>query len=113
MAAHAHDQLWAAGVAAHAPPPSKGLLFRLVCRQGLSGGQYPENRTLNGAEYETRLQEILTPGEMAKAEKVRGDRHQAPLKQWPGQGDGLPPQAIMQGALGLQGQQPAARKENA
>jgi hypothetical protein len=40
-------------------------------------------------------------------------RHQAPLKQWPGQGDGLPPQAIMQGALGLQGQQPAAHKEDA
>ena len=28
-AAHTHDQLWAAGAAAHAPPPSKGLLFRL------------------------------------------------------------------------------------
>jgi hypothetical protein len=47
------------------------------------------------------LQEILTPGEMANGEEVWGDGHQAPLKQWPGQGDGLPTQAIMQGALGL------------
>ena len=45
---------------------------------------------------------------MANAEEVRGDGHQAPLKTmarirgWP------PPPAIIQGALGLQGQQPTA-----
>ncbi len=36
---------------------------------------------------------------MANAMEGRGGGHQAPLVQWPGQGDGLPLLANLQGAL--------------
>ena len=49
-------------------------------------------------------QAIFAPGDTANAKEDGGEGHQAPPEQWPGQGDGLPPPAYKQGALGLQEQ---------
>ena len=62
-------------------------------------GQYPFSRARNKGEYEARRQAIFVSVDTANAKEGRGGGYQAPLVQWPGQGDGLPLPENMHGTL--------------
>ena len=112
MAAHAHDQLWAAGVAAHAPPHLRDYYLGYAGRDYL-GGQYPGSRTLNpnGAGCETRRQAILAPGDTANAKEVRGDGHQAPWNNGQDKGMAYPRWKIHKALSGYRGNNPWRTRE--